>query len=174
MTEALAVDEPARHLRVKQLFNVVCDLPTAAAQRAALHGLGADDSLQAEVLRLLAPTGASTHFSSSVAQIAVQLLGSHLRPGDTLGPWTLLRPLGEGGMGRVFLAERSDGHYQQRAAIKLLLGWSGPDALARLTGERQILASLNHPHITRLLDGGTTPSGQPYLVMEYADRKSVV
>jgi len=79
-----------------------------------------------------------------------------------------VRPLGEGGMGRVFLAERSDGHYQQQAAIKLLLGWSGPQALERLTRERQLLARLNHPHIAKLLDGGTTSSGQPYLVMEYA------
>ena len=60
-------------------------------------------------------------------------------------------------MGRVFLARRSDGHYEQKAAIKLLLGWSGPDELTRLAHERQILASLNHPDIARLLDGGTTP-----------------
>jgi serine/threonine-protein kinase len=108
-----------------------------------------------------------------VAQAAVQWLGSQLRPGDRLGAWTLLRPLGEGGMGRVFLAERSDGHYQQLAAIKLLLGWSGAEALARLTSERQILARLNHAHIAKLLDGGTTPSGQPYLVMEYADGDTI-
>jgi serine/threonine-protein kinase len=163
----------AGHARVKQLFNAVCDLPNATAQRQAMQALGADGDTQAEVLRLLTPTGGTTRFSNSVAQTAVQWLGSELRPGDRLGAWTLLQPLGSGGMGRVYLAERSDGHYQQQAAIKLLLGWSGAQALARLTSERQILARLNHPHIAKLLDGGTTPAGQPYLVMEYADGDTI-
>ena len=164
-----ASDQPSRHGRVKQLFNAVCDLPNASAQRAALRSLGADDDTQREVLALLAPAGGASRFSGVVALAATQWLGSQLRPGDQLGAWTLLRPLGEGGMGRVYLAERSDGHYQQQAAIKLLLGRSGAEALARLTSERQILARLNHAHIAKLLDGGTTPAGQPYLVMEYAD-----
>ena len=163
----------AGHARIKQLFNAVCDLPNTRAQRAALQSLGADPDTQVEVLSLLAPAGGATRFRSSVAQAAQQWLGSRLLPGDRLGAWTLLRPLGEGGMGRVFLAERSDGHYQQQAAIKLLLGWSGAEALARLTSERQILARLNHAHIAKLLDGGTTPSGQPYLVMEFADGHNI-
>lgn len=173
MTKHLDQDAAAsRHGQLKQLFNAVCDLPNAAAQRAALQALGADSTAQAEVLAMLAPAS-GTGFTRSVAQAAAQWLGSPLRPGDRLGAWTLLRALGEGGMGRVYLAERSDGHYRQQAAIKLLLGWSGADALARLTAERQILASMNHPHIARLLDGGTTPSGQPYLVMEYADGDTI-
>lgn len=93
--------------------------------------------------------------------------------GDVLGAWRLVGLLGQGGMGQVFLAERHDGHYQQRAALKLLLGLSspaGPDLLAR---ERQILASLNHPNIARLLDGGSTPGGQPYLVMEYVEGEAI-
>lgn len=159
--------------QIKQLFNAVCDLPTASAQRAALQALGADSATQDEVLRMLTPTGGITRFSNSVATAAEQWLGSPLQAGDRLGAWTLLRPLGEGGMGRVFLAERSDGHYQQQAAIKLLLGWSGAEALARLTSERQILARLNHPHIAKLLDGGATSTGQPYLVMEYADGDTI-
>jgi hypothetical protein len=169
MTTPAPDAELARYSRRKQLFNAVCDLPNASDQRAALQALGADGPIQDAVLRMLNPAGGATRFSGSVAQLAVQWLGSQLQPGDRLGAWTLLRPLGEGGMGRVFLAERSDGHYQQQAAIKLLLGWSGAEALERLTNERQILARLNHPHIAKLLDGGTTPSGQPYLVMEYAD-----
>lgn len=163
----------AQYGRRKQLFNAVCDLPNVDAQRAALQALGADSQTQDDVLRMLTPAGGATRFSGSVAQMAVQWLGSQLQPGDRLGAWTLRRPLGEGGMGRVFLAERSDGHYQQQAAIKLLLGWSGAEALERLTNERQILARLNHPHIAKLLDGGTTPSGQPYLVMEYADGDTI-
>ncbi len=173
MTAADPGHASARHVRVKEFFNAVCDLPNAATQRAALQNLGADSDTQAEVLRMLAPALGATRFSDAVAQAAAQWLGSPLRPGDRLGAWTLVRPLGEGGMGRVFLAERSDGHYQQQAAIKLLLGWSGVPALERLTRERQLLARLNHPHIAKLLDGGTTSSGQPYLVMEYADGDTI-
>lgn len=94
---------------------------------------------------------------------------SELNPGDRLGNWTLCQELGSGGMGRVFRAERSDGHYQQQAAVKLLLGWNQDDGLAQLARERQILAGLQHPNIARLIDGGTTPLGHPYLVMDYVD-----
>ena len=159
--------------QIKQYFNAVCDLPDMGAQRAALVALGADEATLVRVTRMLRHADQVTAFSDPVAQSAARWLDSPLQPGDRLGAWTLARPLGEGGMGRVFLAARSDGHYQQRAAIKLLLGWSGPEALARLTRERQILADLNHRHIVRLLDGGTTPSGQPYLVMEHADGLSI-
>ena len=159
--------------QIKQLFNAVCDLPSAAAQRAALHALGADSATQTQVLAMLAPAGGATRFSSAVAEAITDWQGVPLRVGDRLGAWTLLRPLGEGGMGRVFLAERSDGHYQQQVAIKLLLGWSGPAALARLTAERQLLARMNHAHIAKLLDGGSTPAGQPYLVMEYAEGDTI-
>ena len=159
----------AHHHKVKQLFNAVCGLTSAGSQRATLQRLGADSEMQDEVLRLLGHLDESTRFAEPVAQAAAQWLGQRLLPGDRLGAWTLLRPLGEGGMGHVFLAERSDGHYQQQVAIKLLLGSSGAQALARLTSERQLLARMNHPHIAKLLDGGSTPAGQPYLVMEYAD-----
>ena len=69
----------------------------------------------------------------------------------------------------MYLAERADGHFQQQAAIKLLRGFPTSDTLARLAGERQMLAALQHPNIARLLDGGATPSGQPYMVMEYVE-----
>ena len=98
---------------------------------------------------------------------------AELQTGDRLGAWTLAGELGQGGMGRVYLAERSDGHYNQRAAIKLLAGWSTPDALAQLARERQILAGLSHPHIARLIDGGSTPRGRPYLVMEFVDGQRI-
>ncbi|HSM21184.1 MAG TPA: serine/threonine-protein kinase, partial [Rubrivivax sp.] len=166
------MDESARHLRVKALFLATCDLPDAAAQRAALLAQGADAATLAEVMTLLGHADGPTHFSAPLAQ-AAQGLDDELREGDVLGAWTLQGPLGQGGMGRVFLVERSDGHYTQRAALKLLRGWSGPDASARFTRERQILANLDHPHIARLLDGGTTPRGRPYLVMELVDGRSI-
>jgi eukaryotic-like serine/threonine-protein kinase len=166
------MDDAARHLRVKALFLVACDLPDAAAQRAALHAQGADAATVTEVMTLLGHADGPTHFSTPLAQ-AAQALDDELQEGDVLGAWTLQGTLGQGGMGRVFGAERSDGHYTQRAALKLLRGWSGPDAAARFARERQILANLDHPHIARLLDGGTTPRGRPYLVMELVDGQSI-
>jgi serine/threonine-protein kinase len=162
---------PPDYARVKALFNEVCDLPGPSAQRQRLAELAATDEERERVLALL-EEDAKTRSAASVTQhvvAAVNDLTQELRPGDRLGAFTLVRELGHGGMGQVFLAERSDGHYQQRVAIKLLIGAPGPEAQALLARERQILASLNHPHIARLLDGGTTPRGRPYLVMEFVD-----
>lgn len=172
-----AGDIASEHARVKALFNAVCDLDSAAEQRARLQVLETDDAVRQRVwLMLEADRAEATAFSAPVAALkaaALEADAPELSPGDRLGAWTLSAELGHGGMGRVYLAERSDGHYKQRAAIKLLLGWSTPDALAQLARERQILASLNHPHIARLIDGGTTPRGRPYLVMEYVDGERI-
>ena len=84
------------------------------------------------------------------------------------GPYRLLRELGRGGMGTVYLAERADGQYQQQVAIKVMSARFADGPIAwRFFQERQILASLDHPNIARLLDGGTTDDGLPFLVMEY-------
>ena len=98
-----------RHQRLKALFLAACDLPDAAAQRAALASQGADAATVAEVMTLLGHADGRIHFSAPLAQ-AAQGLDDELREGDVLGAWTLQGPLGQGGMGRVFLAERSDGH----------------------------------------------------------------
>jgi len=98
---------------------------------------------------------------------------TELDQGDRLGAWRLLHRLAQGGMGAVYLAERADGHFEQRAAIKLIRGVPNAEMLAHFTRERQILATLQHPHIARLLDGGATPGGQPYLVMEYVEGEPI-
>ncbi|HEX2139940.1 MAG TPA: serine/threonine-protein kinase [Woeseiaceae bacterium] len=90
--------------------------------------------------------------------------------GQRIGPWRIVRLLGSGGMGVVYLAERADDSFRQQVAIKLVRNrLVDPETEERLVGERQILASLNHPNIARLFDGGTTDEGTPYLVMEYID-----
>ncbi|HEU4387547.1 MAG TPA: serine/threonine-protein kinase, partial [Blastocatellia bacterium] len=87
-----------------------------------------------------------------------------------IGPYKLLREIGRGGMGSVYLAERDDGHYRRDAAIKLIRRGMDTDfVLRRFRNERQILAGLDHPNIARLLDGASTDDGLPYLVMEYID-----
>ena len=87
-----------------------------------------------------------------------------------IGPWRLVRKIGSGGMGIVWLAERADGQFRQRAALKLIKRGMDSDAvLARFLRERQILARLEHPHIAHLLDGGITADSRPYFAMEYVE-----
>jgi serine/threonine-protein kinase len=166
----------AEHARVKALFGEVCDLPDDVQRRRHLATLTDDAALAERVMALLALEGKPTHIGAPVAAVlgaAAQAHEGHISVGDRLGAWTLEFELGRGGMGRVFAARRSDGHFEQRAAIKVLRGWPSESALAQLARERQILASLDHPHIARLIDGGTTPVGQPYLVMPYVQGERI-
>ncbi len=95
--------------------------------------------------------------------------------GDRIGPYRIVEELGSGGMGVVYLAERDDGQFDQRVAVKLARSTAllAPDALMRFRTERQILASLDHPSIARLLDGGVTDSGLPYFVMELVNGRPI-
>src|SRR5690606_36456339 len=96
-------------------------------------------------------------------------------PADGMaGPYRLLRPLGEGGMGVVWLAERTDGAYEQQVAVKLLKrGMDTHAILRRFLQERRILARLRHPHIVRLLDGGMSADGRPFYVMDHVDGQPI-
>jgi serine/threonine-protein kinase len=94
--------------------------------------------------------------------------------GERVGPYRIVRSLGRGGMGEVFLAERADEQFQQQVAIKLVRrGLLSRHVQGRLKLERQILATLDHPNIARLFDGGTTTDGTPYIVMEYVDGEPI-
>lgn len=91
-----------------------------------------------------------------------------------VGPYKILRELGRGGMSTVYLAERSDEHYRKLVALKVVKrGMDTGEILRRLRQERQILAQLEHPHISSLLDGGNTDEGLPYFVMEYVDGEPI-
>lgn len=90
--------------------------------------------------------------------------------GRRIGPYTLVSPIGQGGMGAVWLAERSDGRFERRAAVKFInLGLIGHGAEERFKREGSILGRLAHPHIAELIDAGVTPDGQPYLVLEHVE-----
>jgi len=104
-------------------------------------------------------------------EAAQQITAAPDLTGQVIGAYRIVRLLGEGGMGRVYLAERADELYQQQVAIKLVQTGAGRtrDLLMRFSAERQILANLVHPNIARLLDAGLTPDGLPYLVMEYVE-----
>jgi serine/threonine protein kinase len=91
-------------------------------------------------------------------------------PPARFGPYRLIRRIGQGGMGSVYLAHRDDGQFDQTVAVKTIASHLlGPEFLRRFHTERQLLASLDHPHIARLLDGGESSAGEPFLVMEYVD-----
>jgi len=93
-----------------------------------------------------------------------------LRPGDRVGAWRIVRELGRGGMGLVYLAERGDGEFEQRVALKLLPdAATSPDSEALFRRERQFLAGLSHPNIARLVDGGHTDEGHLWFAMEYVE-----
>jgi len=97
-----------------------------------------------------------------------------LKADHRIGPYEIVRELGRGGMGAVYLAKRADDEYRQHVAIKLIRRGMDTDlVLRRFRTERQILAALEHPNIARLLDGGTTEGGLPYLVMEYVEGEPV-
>jgi serine/threonine protein kinase/Tfp pilus assembly protein PilF len=94
--------------------------------------------------------------------------------GDRIGPYRVLRTLGAGGMGEVYLAERADAQFEQQVAIKVVYGGAlSRSVQSRLKMERQILAQLDHPNIAHLLDGGELPDGSAYIVMEYVDGTAI-
>jgi serine/threonine protein kinase len=128
--------------------------------------------LRAEVESLLSFDSDS---ASSLIDCVSDTAEDMLRSGDArqpsyCGPYRLIRLLGSGCMGAVYLAERTDGEIQQKVAVKVLrAGANRPSWRDRFLKERQFLANLNHPSIARVIDAGHTAEGQPYLVMEYVD-----
>jgi len=129
-----------------------------------------DPALAGELVALLALEDANAGF------LAEPLVAPPPGPraGALVGPYRLERPIGEGGMGQVWLAGRADGLYQRRVALKLLRpGFAEPGLQLRFARERQILARLAHPHIARLLDAGVSDDGQPYLALEYVEGEPI-
>lgn len=155
--------------QVRGLFDALCERP-AGEWQAALEDPALDPAVAAETRALLtAQQEPHEPLQRHVAQMLALAQDAELGAGDALGPWRLLEELGAGGMGKVFLAERADGLYRRQVAIKLLKGVADPAHAERLQFERQVLAGLRLPNVARLYDGGTTPGGQPYLVMEYVE-----
>ncbi len=164
--------DPARWQRVKALFEQAIELPIVDRSSFLDTACSGDADLRDEVEGLLAASEDERPFldrdlSSSVYEVIAAGHDPNARIGKEVGPYRLLSELGQGGMGSVYLAERADGSFEQQVAVKLLRPGLHPDALLeRFALERDILASLNHPHIASLLDGGVGEQG-PYIVMEY-------
>jgi len=166
----------ARWTHIQTLFEAALD-QDPDQRDAFLQTVCADDpELLAEVHSLLAADADAHPLLDGLAIDAIalpaDLLPDGILPseGERVGPYRIEEPLGHGGMGAVFLAERADGQFEQRVALKLVRGGTASGQIVRrFRSERQILARLQHPHIARLLEGGLTASGQPYFAMEYVD-----
>ena len=166
-----------RWQRVEQVLDAALTSDPSSWSSVLDEKCSGDPELRAEVEALLAKLPQASGFLStppgSVAAALIEETTTSEQAsfvGRRIGPYEIERELGRGGMSRVFLAHRADGEYEQQVAIKLLRPGLDSDLdLERLRGERQILAKLNHPNIARLLDGGVTPEGQPYLVLEFVD-----
>jgi serine/threonine-protein kinase len=171
----------ARWRQVDDLLAAALEHPPS--ERRAFLEATADAAIEQHVLALLELEGhAPAFFERDVVGQALSLLAeaeepaARLCPGDRVGAYRIVREIGRGGMSVVFLAERDDGRFQKRVAIKVLPVLPHLMPLhfrSRFQGEREILAQLEHPAIARLLDGGETTSGEPYLVMEYVEGESI-
>ena len=153
--------------RALELFTAALECPAGEREAFIAAGSGDDAAVQSAALRLLRAHADSDGFMETPPLAAP-------KPPSTLGAYRLLEPIGSGGMGQVWLAERRDGAFQHKVAIKVLASALGdPEAVRRAESERQFLAWLNHPNIAHVIDGGSTPDGQPYVVMEYVQGERI-
>jgi serine/threonine-protein kinase len=166
--------DPERWRQVEEVFGTALEHPPAARAGVVSAACGDDDALRHEVLSLLeAAEPAAEYFADLSSRAGVPSPANtevEQFVGRTVGSYRLVRLLGRGGMGAVFLAERDDRQFEKEVALKLLpLGIGSTEAMQRFLLERQILARLEHPGIARLLDGGVTEDGTPYYVMEHVN-----
>jgi hypothetical protein len=163
--------------RVDAVFDAVLDLPTTEQAAYVDRACAGDAELRNEVLQLLRAHYRTGSFLDSPAAHLTPLLfaaGEAIgeAPLDRIGPFRVVRAVGQGGMGQVFLGERVDGQFEQRVALKLI-SYPAPGLVRRFLDERRILASLEHPGIARLVDGGITTDGLPYFAMEFVEGEPI-
>src|SRR5580765_5378209 len=184
---------PDRWQKIEAIFQAAIELSPDRREKYLLDACGSDESLFKEISDLLAndesadsfienPVWTDSNFLNSKAKKVIsdslkeQTTGPKTTEyiGRQIGVYRLVSEIGRGGMGAVFLAERADGEFSQKVAIKLIKrGMDSEFIVRRFRHERQILASFEHPYIARLLDGGTLPDGVPYFVMEYIEGQTL-
>jgi non-specific serine/threonine protein kinase/serine/threonine-protein kinase len=175
----MAKMNPERWKRIDELFHKAIELPDNERDDFLERACSGDLSLRAEIAKLIDGYARAGNFietppafDNTVLTLPEQEV--EILTGTRLGAYEVIREIGRGGMGTVYLAERADEAFQKRVAIKLVTaGVDHQSITQRFRNERQILAALDHPNIARLLDGGTTESGTPYFVMEYIEGKTI-
>lgn len=162
--------DTARWQQLSSWLDQLLELAPAARQLRLQRLSAQDPTLGRELEHLLQQEADSHEFMAQPLWTAPP----PGRAGSEVGPYRLLHPLGEGGMGEVWLAERCDGLYQRQVALKLLRsGVADPGLRQRFGRERQILARLQHPHLAQLLDAGVDQHGQPYLALDYVEGEPI-
>ena len=159
---------------VKSILAAVLDAPLTDRPALLDRLCGPDTDLRASVNSLVALEAQAANFLVTEFVPGAALRAEPKAP-EQIGPWRIVGEVGHGGMGVVYLGERADGEFRKQAAIKLITsGLRDLDLQRRFRRERQILATLEHSGIARLLDGGATPDGQPYFVMEFVEGKPLL
>ena len=168
---------PTRWQHIQDLVNAAIDLPPE--ERAAFLDdvCGSNAEMRQQIANLLESYEQAGSFIERAFEAGAYDALNTTSPteGERIGVYQITGTIGHGGMGTVYCARRVDDQFRQEVAIKVLRAGIGqtPELLIRFRAERQILASLTHPNIARLLDGGITPSGLPYLVMEYIEGTTI-
>jgi hypothetical protein len=167
---------PERWRQIEAVFNQAAELPPGERRRFLDEACSGDSELRREVDTLLLHDGRDEAIRGAVDAVADLVSKDTEASDDTalegarIGPYQVTGLIGHGGMGAVYRAIRADDAFRKQVAIKLVRrGLNTDEVVSRFRRERQILASLEHPHIARLLDGGSTADGLPYFVMEYIE-----
>src|ERR1700685_1857825 len=156
---------PERFRQIRNLLEAVVERSPETRGTFLAEACEGDSDLRAEVQRLLAAHRRDTDL---LAGPAIPPANPQRLEGRHVGPYEILREIGRGGMGTVYLAVRADHAFRKQVALKIVRPEAGSqEVLRRFQQEREILATLDHPNIARLLDGGSTENGLPYFVMEY-------
>ena len=166
---------PEQWQSAKEVFARAVDQPVAARARFVAEACGSNQELRDEIISLLAAYGEADNVLEKHAINLNVELADRTFEGRVFGQYRIIRELGSGGMGSVFLAERQDDAYRRQVAIKIIRQTIPDSKLAqRFQQEREILAVLNHPNIATLHDGGISERGEPFLVMEHIDGRPLL
>jgi eukaryotic-like serine/threonine-protein kinase len=159
---------PSQLARVDSLLDELLDTPVELRAAALDQQCPDDPAVRAEVASLLSASRAVGGFLAAPAMLASEPAPEDMAGGTRIGSWRIIARIGRGGMGVVYEAERAEGDFRQRAAVKVLRHEATAE-LSRFHVERQILARFEHPGIARLYDGGVTADGRPFMVMEFVE-----
>ena len=177
MTDIKAQTKAERWKRIEGIFHDAVEHPAAERSSYLAQACGEDQELLREVESLLASQANVTTALHSVIVGDLRVVAQEFdakEVGQRVGPYRLVRELDSGGMGVVYLAVRSDDQYFQIVAIKMIRrGAESPTLVQRFRAERQVLATLTHPNIGAILDGGETEDGRPFIVMEYVEGQPI-
>lgn len=164
---------PENWQKIKAIFYPALELPEGERLDFVKEKCGDDAELFEEIKVLIASSEQNETFIEKPAFAMSELVVAKEKPdliGQTIGAYKIEKEIGRGGMGAVFLATRADKEFEKNVAVKLIKrGLDTDEIIKRFRNERQILAGLEHPNITRLIDGGATDDGLPYLVMDYVE-----